>query len=466
MFYCREKELKILSKRYENDKFEFVVVYGRRRIGKTALLNEFCRDKKTIYFPALQATSAENLKILSKAIELCKNPQARIFPEYSSYQDAFEEIENLARNERIIFVIDEFPYLAKAENSISSRLQHMIDHSWSETKLFLILCGSSMSFMEKQVLGYESPLYGRRTAQIFLEALHYNEIKIFNPQLSNEDTALIYGITGGVPHYINRLNISKNIDEALLENFFNASAYLFEEPENLLKQELREPATYSAIITAIAEGATKMSQIASRTGFSTNVCAKYLNVLMELGIVGKDIPIGENQKKSLYVIKDNLFRFWYRFIPQNIALIMSGRFEQAYQYAVKDFFSDYMGLVFEQMCKDYLLYVAENLPIQIQKIGRWWGNDPFEKKEIEIDIVAQSVKNKNEPTKYIIGSCKYTSREIGVEEFEKLKNYASVFARGAKCYFYIFSKSGFTKKLQEFSTTEEVKLITLDELYF
>lgn len=466
MFYCRQKELKILSKRYDSDKFEFVVVYGRRRIGKTALINEFCKDKKTIYFPALQATAQENLKILSKSIELCKNPNARVFPEYSSYQDAFEEIENLSQNERIIFVIDEFPYLAKAENSISSRLQHLIDHIWTETKLFFILCGSSMSFMERQVLGYESPLYGRRTAQIYLEALHYNEIKIFNPQLSNEETTLVYGITGGVPHYINRLNILKNIDEALQENFFNVSAYLFEEPENLLKQELREPASYSSIITAIAEGATKMSQIASRTGFSTNVCAKYLNVLMELGIVGKDTPVGENQRKSLYVIKDNLFRFWYRFVPQNIALIVSGRLEQAYQYAVKDFFSDYMGLVFEQICRDYLLYVAEDLPIQIQKIGRWWGNDPFIKKEIEIDIVAESMKNKNEPTKYIIGSCKYTSREIGAEEFEKLKNYAAVFARGAKCYFYIFSKSGFTKKLQEISTTEEVKLITLDELYF
>ena len=243
MFYCRQKELKILSKRYDSDKFEFVVIYGRRRIGKTALINEFCKDKKTIYFPALQATAQENLKILSKSIELCKNPNARVFPEYSSYQDALEEIENLSKNERIIFVIDEFPYLAKAENSISSRLQHLIDHSWSETKLFFILCGSSMSFMERQVLGYESPLYGRRTAQIYLEALHYNEIKIFNPQLSNEETALVYGITGGVPHYINRLNISKNIDEALLENFFNVSAYLFEEPENLLKQELIETAS-------------------------------------------------------------------------------------------------------------------------------------------------------------------------------------------------------------------------------
>ena len=157
---------------------------------------------------------------------------------------------------------------------------------------------------------------------------------------------------------------------------------------------MREPASYSSIITAIAEGATKMSQIASQTGFSTNVCAKYLNVLMELGIVGKDTPVGENKRKSLYVIKDNLFRFWYRFVPQNIALIVSGRFEQAYKYAIKDFFSDYMGLVFEQMCRDYLLYVAEDLPIQIEKIGRWWGNDPFIKKEIEIDIVAESVKNK------------------------------------------------------------------------
>ena len=165
MFFCRDNELKIMNKRYKAEKFECIVVYGRRRVGKTALINEFCKDKKTIYFSALNASAQENLHVLSKEIWNCKNPNSLSAPEFRSFEDAFEEVSRMGMEERIVFVIDEYPYLAKAENSISSRLQHLIDHIWSNSKLYLILCGSSMSFMEYQVLGYESPLYGRRTAQ-------------------------------------------------------------------------------------------------------------------------------------------------------------------------------------------------------------------------------------------------------------------------------------------------------------
>lgn len=266
MFYCREEELRKLNKRYQGDQFECVVIYGRRRVGKTALINEFCNDKKTIYFSALNATSQENLRMLSKAIWNCKNPDMINAPEYRSYEDAFEEIGYMGQKERIIFVIDEYPYLAKAEESISSRLQHLIDHAWSDSKIFLVLCGSSMSFMEYQVLGYESPLYGRRTAQFKIESLTYKETAMFNPGLSLEDNAMVYGITGGVPHYINKLDVRGDVDEALLDNLFDRSSYLYEEPENLLKQELREPAVYNTIITAIAGGATRMNEIVTKTG--------------------------------------------------------------------------------------------------------------------------------------------------------------------------------------------------------
>ena len=158
-------------------------------------------------------------------------------PVYSSLDDAFAAITRLAEKGRLIFVIDEYPYLAKADESVSSRLQHIIDKVWQNTGLFVILCGSSMSFMENQVLGYESPLYGRRTGQLKIQALTYREVTVFNPGLSCEEQALIYGITGGIPHYINKLNVCDSIDDALKENLFNTSGYLFEEPENLLKQE-------------------------------------------------------------------------------------------------------------------------------------------------------------------------------------------------------------------------------------
>ena len=215
MFYCREKELGDMNKRYTRSGFECLVVYGRRRVGKTALINEFCKDKPTVFFSALNATSQENLEALSKAIYEKEHPGAETAPVYPSFDAAFAEITRMAETERLVFVIDEYPYLARANKSISSRLQHIIDHTWTNGNLFLILCGSSMSFMEYQVLGYESPLYGRRTGQYKIQALTYKEMTVFNPNLTNENQALIYGITGGIPHYINKLDVEGDVDAAL-----------------------------------------------------------------------------------------------------------------------------------------------------------------------------------------------------------------------------------------------------------
>ncbi|MCD7806017.1 MAG: ATP-binding protein, partial [Lachnospiraceae bacterium] len=215
MFYCREEELRLMNSRYEKGRFECIVIYGRRRVGKTALINEFCKDKRTIYFSALNASSQENLEALSRAIFTCKTPEKLSTPIYGSYDDALDEITAMSRESRLVFVIDEYPYLAHAEPSVSSRLQHIIDHQWQDGRLYLILCGSSMSFMEYQVLGYESPLYGRRTAQFKIQALTYREMTAFCPFLSCEDQALLYGVTGGIPHYINKLDVEANLDEAI-----------------------------------------------------------------------------------------------------------------------------------------------------------------------------------------------------------------------------------------------------------
>lgn len=462
MFYCREEELKKLNKRYQGNQFECVVVYGRRRVGKTALISEFCKDKRNIYFSALDTTAQENLRSLSKAIYNYQNPDLYNAPEFRTYEDALEEITRIAEQERIVFVIDEYPYLAKAEQSISSRLQHLIDHIWSKSKIFLILCGSSMSFMEHQVLGYESPLYGRRTAQFKIEPLTYKETAVFHPELSHEENALIYGITGGVPHYINKLGVHTGVDEALLENLFDRSGYLFEEPENLLKQELREPAVYNSIITAIAEGASRLNEIATKTGMETGPCTKYLKVLIELGIVRKETPITEKiGKKSIYMLEDNFFRFWYRFVPRNIAAINSGRIEKNYTETVKKHLPDYMGLIFEKMCQDYLLYYAKNLPIALGDVGQWWGTDPGKKKQIQIDIVGMPADG----DEYVIGSCKYRNEAIGVEELELMKEYANVFGKGRKYHYYIFSKGGFSKALQELGEQGKVTLLMLEDIY-
>ena len=463
-FYCRTEELKKMNRRYENGNFECIVIYGRRRVGKTALINEFCKDKPTIFFSALKSTGKENLEALSKAIMTYERSSSddEHTPIFNSYDAAFNELTSLANEQRIVVVIDEYPYLAGAEPAVSSMIQHLIDHKWSESKMYLILCGSSMSFMENQVLGQESPLYGRRTGQFKIEALNYKETAVFHPELSNEENALIYGITGGIPHYINKLDVKDSIDDALLENLFDRSGYLYEEPDNLLNQELREPAVYNAIIKAIADGASRPNEIVTKVGESSAIVSKYLKTLTDLGIVKKETPVAEKPgKKIIYLLADNFFRFWYRFVPSNISAIDSGRISKTYPRLIKQHFSDYMGLIFEKMCRDYLIYYAENIPVELNQIGQWWGTDNRNKKQIQIDIVGTPVEGRE----YIIGSCKYRNEKIGIDELELMRDYASVFGRGDRYHYYIFSKGGFTDALREAQKRGEVILITLDEMY-
>ena len=424
--------------------------------------NEFCKDKPTIFFSALNTTGKENLEALSRSIMSFERPDSESVPEFSSYDAALNELTSLSKEKRIVFVIDEYPYLAKAKPAISAMLQHIIDHRWAESRMFLILCGSSMSFMENQVLGKESPLYGRRTGQFKIEPLDYKETAVFHPDLSAEDHSLVYGITGGVPHYINKLDIRGSVDEALLDNFFDRSSYLYEEPGNLLKQELREPAIYNAIIKAIAEGASRMNEIKMKVGEENSLISKYLKTLIDLGIVRKETPVTEKPgKKTIYLLADNFFRFWYRFVPVNMSAIDSGRIVKIYPHAVKQYLPDYMGLIFEKMCQDYLLYYSDNLPIELNEIGQWWGTDPGERKQVQIDIVGTPVEGKE----YIIGSCKYRNEKIGVDELERMRHYAVVFGKGDHYHYYIFSKGGFTEGLLQAQERGEVRLIALEDLY-
>ncbi len=470
MFLCREKELGKLNNRYRRESFECVVIYGRRRVGKTALINEFIKDKPVVYFPALNANAQVNLEALSKSIGQYFNPGKDEYPIYSSFDAAFSAITDIAKTSgRTVFVIDEFPYLAKSDLSILSKMQHLIDLVWSETKLYLILCGSSMSFMEKEVLSEKSPLFGRRTAQFKIEPLDYLDTARFYPKLKAEDQALVFGITGGVPHYINKLSVEKSVKNALIENFFDTSSYLFEEPENLLKQELREPAVYNSVVSAIAGGASKMNEIVQKTGLESAACSKYLRVLIELGIVKKKAPFDDaKSRKSVYRVDDNFFRFWYRFVPANMISISAGTVEQIYEMSIESRLSDYMGLVFEDMCIQYLTKYCDRLPFAIESIGEWWGTDPEEKKEIQLDIVARAARDVNDKkaNQYIIGSCKYTNKQVDVGELELIRRYANVFAdEKDTCQFFIFSKGGFTKKLRDLEAQGEVTLVTLEDIY-
>ena len=444
MFVGRERELEQLNGLYGSGKFECAVIYGRRRVGKTTLINEFIKDKRAIYFTGLETTAQENLANLSRSIlHTHTGVEAAAF--FQDYQAALDNIFELAEKERLILVIDEYPYLAGSYKGISSLLQMQIDTRFKKSKLMLILCGSSMSFMENQVLGYKSPLYGRRTAQFKIEPFDFFETQNYYKKFKPLDAAVIYGITGGIPQYLEFMDDKLSIQENIKRNFFNPNAFMFEEPINLLKQEVREPAHYNAIIRAVSNGGTRNSEIADKTGLETSACMHYLNNLISLGIVRKETPIwGGSEKKTIYTVSDSMFRFWYRFVPENTGLIQSGMVDRLWE-KVEPQLPAFMGSVFEEICSQWLWREnsAGRLPVQFVKLGRWWGNDPKLKQEAEIDIMAISDNDEA-----LFAECKWTNEKVDVGVLDTMIHRSELFPHKNK-HIYLFAKNGFTKGCQE-----------------
>lgn len=461
MFIGREKELNTLEKMYSSNSFECMVVYGRRRVGKTTLLNEFIKEKKAIFYPGVDSNEKQNLELFSSSIMSAVGGADTVF---RTWVDALDYVYEVAKEERVVLVIDEYPYLANCYSGMSSLLASYIDHKFLNSKLFLILCGSSLSFMEHQVLGYQSPLYGRRTGQMKILPFTFSECKQYYNYFNKEDLAVAYGITGGIPLYMSKIHDKDSIEDNIKDNFFDTAAYLFEEPGNLIKQECREPMQYNAIIRAIATGASKMNEITLKAGMNdTAATSNYINKLISLGIVKKESPYKVNSsKKTIYLLEDSMFRFWYRFVPENMGMIQQGGKERVYD-KIKEQISAYMGFVFEDICKQYLWRenLAGRLPIEFSDIGRWWGNDTLKKQETEIDLLAD-----NEQGEAIFAECKWRNEAVGESELKELQHQSTLF-HYKRNVLILFSKAGFTKGCQDLAEKMgDVMLISYEEMEF
>ena len=417
-------------------------------------------DKESIYFMGVESNEKQNLENFSKSIiEYSSGIEAET--SFLSFQAALEYVFKLSERKRLILVIDEYPYVARSSKSLASTLQLLIDKYKDTSKLMLILCGSSMSYMEDEVLAYKSPLYGRRTAQMKILPFSFNEACRYLKNYSDEDKALAYGIVGGTPQYLLQIDDRLSIEDNIKNTYLNPISFLYEEPTNLLKQEVREPAIYTAIITAIAVGASRMSDISNKVGEDSNICANYLKSLINLGIIKKETPYGEkSSRKSIYSIKDNMFRFWYRFVPGNNSIIMRGAADIVYK-RIEPQLSEYMGAVFEEICKQYLwnLLLNGNSPVEFSELGRWWGNDPIEKKQTEIDIMGEQDKQTA-----LFGECKWTNEKVDLGVLETLIKRSKLFSY-VNVHLYLFSKSGFTKGcIDKANELGNVSLVTYSDM--
>ncbi|MFQ6130350.1 MAG: ATP-binding protein [Candidatus Hadarchaeaceae archaeon] len=454
VFLDRERELVLLKDRYRSDRAEFVVIYGRRRVGKTELIDQFiARCKNGVRLLAREESKTFQLsRFAAKLGEFFQDEFLKKTP-FADWDGFFEYLSKKA-DKRTIIAIDEFPYLIKEDRALPSILQDYWDSKLKKSRIFLVLSGSSISMMESKVLGHRSPLYGRRTGQLLMKPFNFTPILHYVGDLGN--AIEFYSVFGGTPAYIMEIDPRKNIFTNIAEKILREDSFIYKDVEFVLRQELVEPRYYFSILLSIARGNHRVGLIVNDTGLSKSIVNKYLSVLRNLQLVDHIVPITESHKskKGLWFLSDNLFDFWFRFVNPYIDDIERGRSDLIINNYIKPHFNEYIGRHFESIVREFLeeMNAKSLLPSHFTKIGRWWHKDT------EIDAVAL-----NEQTKEILFvECKWRDKvdiEKVLHELKEKADFVDWRKKRRKEYYAIFAKS-FRERIEE----ENVLLFDLKDL--
>ena len=445
-FVDRELEMETLQNEYERDGSALVVLYGRRRVGKTTLISEFIKDKKALFFLASEEAEAQNRNAFKEKVAEFIDSDLLRSADIKNWDILFKSIMDTPFDSKPVIVLDEFQYLGKANPAFPSIFQRIWEEILKDKSVMVILCGSLISMMESQTLAYGSPLYGRRTAQIRLKQIPFNYYHEFFPNKSRKELIEMYAVTGGVPKYIELFSESKDIYSAIQKCVLNRSGYLYDEPHFLLQQEVSEIGSYFSIIKAIAAGNSKLSAISSILEIKSTSLTKYLKTLIDLDILEREVPITEENpeksKKGLYKIKDNYLRFWFAFVYPNMSFIESGHSRIVMNKIRNSLVKNHIAFVYEDVCKERMwdLNAEGAWPFNFTKIGRYWDSKD------EIDIVALDPEGKN----LILGECKYWAEPVGVSVLRDLEAKTDSVAwerNNRKVWYVLFSASGFTDEL-------------------
>ncbi len=454
-FYNRIQELDALATAFESPGHDFVVVYGRRRVGKTALLKEFCTDRPHIYFLAAQeAEHRQREKFVDKIAEYFDERVPRI----DGWDEAFDYLGEKLDTKDLVVVIDEFPYLVDENDSLPSYIQGFVDEQLQETESMVVLCGSSVSTMESEVLGHESPLYGRRTAQFDVTPFSFTQAReVISYELA--ESIRSYAITGGTPMYLTLFDYEQSLADNVRSQVLSPTAVLYNEPEFLLRTELRNPARYMSILEAVALGHTTPNEISGATGIDPGPLSKYLQTLRRLRLVDREVPVtasAKKSKRSRYHVADEFLRFWFRYVEPNRSSI-----EQApavvYDGTIAPDLPDHVATTFEDICQEVVWEgVRRGVFESYSEVGRWWyGED-------EIDIVGLAPAD----DRILFAECKWTTEPVGESLVESLRAKAPNVRWGSNdrtAEFALFSKTGFVDGLEE-SLGDDWSLFGLDEI--
>ena len=480
MFIGRKAELQFLQDKYEEKKGQLIVLYGRRRVGKTETLREFCKDKPHVFFSCTQTTDKVQLAKFSRQMLREDMPAKQYISEFADWEKAFHSILDLPYGEKKkLIVIDEFPYMCRGNKSIPSVLQNLWDAELKDHNVMIILCGSAMSFMEKELLAEKNPLYGRATGIYKMNKMGFYDAAKFFPNYSERDKVLAYAVLGGIPHYLRQFDPDTSIADNIKRNILTKGSVLYSEVEFLLHQELRETPIYNSIMEAVAHGSTKLNDISQKSLVEeTSKTSVYLKNLIGLGIVEREFSVDAetkekaNTSRGMYRLTDNFFRFWYAFGFANLSQLEDGDVEGVYQYLVEPALYEFAAQTFEDICREFVreLQKKNALPFRYTKMGRWMGKTTVRDKsaenglrvaETEIDLLAVG----RDAKEYLVGECKFKHCSFEYSEYLDTLAKLTPLKEKAKFYYALFSASGFDEKiLAEASLSDELRLYDLETI--
>ncbi len=480
MFIGREAELAFLQDKYDEKKGQLIVLYGRRRVGKTETLREFCKGKPHVFYSCTQSTDKVQLSKFSKQIFKENIPARRYISEFSDWESAFRSVLDLPfGDQKKMLIIDEFPYMCKGNKSIPSILQNLWDAELKDQNVMIVLCGSAMSFIEKELLAEKNPLYGRATGIYKMTEMGFYDAVKFFPNYSDEEKVLAYSILGGIPHYLRQFRPDLSVAENIKKNILTKGCVLYSEVDFLLHQELRETPIYNSIIEAVALGNTKLNDISTKSLVEdTSKTSVYLKNLIELGIVEREFSVDSktrekaNANRGTYRLTDNFFRFWYAFGFTNFSQLEDGDVEGVYDYVIAPALDHFASYAFEDVCKEFVREMQKKnaLPFRYSKMGRWTGKTTILDKdapngtrigETEIDILAIGRGEKE----YLVGECKYKADPFTYGEYYKTKVKLTPLKEKATFFYALFSRSGFDDKvLAEAENDNSIQLYDLEQI--
>lgn len=479
MFIGRESELKFLNDKYNADGSQLIVLYGRRRVGKTETLREFCRNKPHVFFSCTQTTDKVQLRNFSNRLLKEDIPAKSYISEFSDWEKAFTAVLELPYGtKKKLVVIDEFPYMCKGNDSIPSILQNLWDCEFKDGNVMIILCGSAMSFMEKEILAEKNPLYGRATGIFKMNEMGFYDAVKFFPYYSDEDKVIAYSVLGGIPHYLKQWNPHRSVEENIKQNILTKGCILYSETEFLLHQELRETPIYNSIIESVAHGSTKLNDISQKSLVeNASKTSVYLKNLIELGIVEREFSVDAkikekaNSNRGTYRLADNFFRFWYSFGFSNFSLLEDGDVDGVFDYSVKPSIHQFASYSFEDICREFIREKNKRneLPFRFSKTGRWTGRTTVRDEkspgglrnaETEIDLLCID----KDERKYLVGECKFKKLPFSYSEYLDTLAKLSPLKGNAEFYYALFSENGFDEKIRDEANENKMCLYELSEV--